>query len=106
VRLKNSGSRSVSFFKINVKIDGQDVPVYKLYNYIFNIDPGATAELALNNFYSPAQAKTFEVQVTLVEAQWVEVKKDGLNVTTTPSGAVAGLPTSGTISVKASPPKN
>jgi len=106
VRLKNSGSRSVSFFKINVKIDGQDVPVYKLYNYILNIDPGATAELALNNFYSPAQAKAFEVQVTLVEAQWVEVKKDGLNVTTTPSGAVAGLPTSATLAVKSSPPKN
>jgi hypothetical protein len=62
--------------------------------------------LALNNFYSPPQAKAFEVQVTLVEAQWVEVKKDGTNTTTTPSGAVAGLPSGASLSVKMSPPKD
>lgn len=106
VRLKNGGSRSVSYFRFNVKIDGQDVPVYKLYTYVVNIDPGASSELALNNFYSPAEAKAFEVQVTLVEAQWVEVKKDGTNTTTTPSGAVAGLPTGASLSVKVSPSKS
>jgi hypothetical protein len=106
VRLKNNGSRSVSFFRFNVKIDGQDVPVYKLDTYALNIDPGTVGELALHNFYSPPQAKAFEVQVTLVEAQWVEVKKDGPNTTTTPSGAVAGLPTAASLSVEVSPPKS
>jgi hypothetical protein len=104
--LKNNGSRSVSFFRFNVKIDGQDVPVYKLDTYALNIDPGTVGELALHNFYSPPQAKAFEVQVTLVEAQWVEVKKDGPNTTTTPSGAVAGLPTAASLSVEVSPPKS
>ena len=106
VRLKNNGSRSVSFFRFNVKIDGQDVPVYKLHTYAVNIDPGTAGELALHNFYSPPEAKPFEVQVTLVEAQWVEVKKDGPNTTTTPSGAVAGLPTGASLSVEVSPPKS
>jgi hypothetical protein len=106
VRLKNTGSRSVSYFRFNVKIDGQDVPVYKLYTYAVNIDPGAADELALHNFYSPPQAKAFEVQVTLVEAQWVDVKKDGANTTTTPSGAVAGLPTGASLSVKMPPSKS
>jgi hypothetical protein len=105
VRLKNAGSRSVSYFRFNVKIDGQDVPEYKRYTYVANVEPGTTGELALNNFYSPPQAKAFEVQVTLVEAQWVEVKKDGTNTTTTPSGAVAGLPSGASLSVKMSPPK-
>ncbi|HEY1205422.1 MAG: hypothetical protein ABSH46_06135 [Bryobacteraceae bacterium] len=102
VRLKNSGSRSASYFRFNVKIDGQDVPEYKVYTYPVNIDPGTAGELALNNFYSPAEARSFEVQVTLVEAQWVEVKKDGTSTTTTPSGAVAGLPTGASLSVKVS----
>jgi hypothetical protein len=106
VRLKNAGSRTASYFRFNVKIDGQEVPVYKLYDYAVEIAPGTTAELALNNFYSPPQAKTFEIQVTLTEAQWVEVKKDGKNSTTTPAGAVAGLPTGATWSVKMSPSKS
>ncbi len=106
VRLKNSGSRSVSYFRFSVKIDGQDVPEYKLYTHVVNIDPGTTGELALNNFYSPAEAKAFEVQVTLVEAQWVEVKREGANTTTTPSSAVAGLPTGASVLVKVSPSKS
>src|SRR5271157_3890261 len=77
VRLKNTGSRSASYFRFNVKINGQDEPVYKQSMYVINIDPGTAGEVALNTFYSPAGTKAFEVQVTLVEAQWMEVKKDG-----------------------------
>jgi len=105
VRLKNAGSRSVSYFRFNVKIDGQEAPPYKLYTHVFNIEPGTTGVLALNNFYSPPEAKTFEVQVTLVEAQWVEVKKEGNSSTTTPSGPVAGLSTGTSLPVKMSPSK-
>jgi hypothetical protein len=97
---------TVSYFRFNVKIDGQDVPEYKQYTYVVNIDPGTSGELALNNFYSPPLAKAFEVQVTLVEAQWVAVKRDGTNTTSTPSGAVAGLPAGASLSVKMSPPKS
>ena len=106
LRLKNTGSRSASYFRFNVKIDGQDVPEYKVYTYAVNIGPGAAGELALNNFYSPAEARAFEVQVTLVEAQWVDVKKDGTSTTTTPSGVVAGLPVGASLSVKVSPSKS
>ena len=68
--------------------------------------PVRLANSALNNFYSPPEARAFEVQVTLVEAQWVEVKKEGRNSTSTPSGAVAGLPTGASLSVKMSPSKS
>jgi hypothetical protein len=100
VRLKNAGTRTASNFKLDVKIDGQDMPVYQRYAYVVDIAPGATEELELNNFYSPSQTKVFVVQVTLLEAQWVDVKKEGKNITVTPSGAVAGLPTSASLSVK------
>jgi hypothetical protein len=103
VRLKNTGSRSASYFRFSVKINGQDVPEYKVYMYAVNIDPGTAGEVALNNFNSPAGTKAFEVQVTLVEAQWMEVKKDGTSTTSTPSGAVAGLPIGSSLSVTVSP---
>ena len=106
MHLKNAGSRPVSYFRFNVKIDGQDVPADKLYTHVVNIEPGKTGELALNNFYSPPEARAFEVQVTLVEAQWVEVKKEGTSSTTTPSGPVAGLPTGASLSVKMSSAKS
>jgi len=103
VRLKNTSSRSASYFRFNVKINGQDEPVYKQSTYAVNIGPGTVGEVALNNFYSTAGTKAFEVQVTLVEAQWVEVKKDGTSITITPSGAVAGLPVGTSLSVTVSP---
>jgi hypothetical protein len=103
VRLRNAGNRSASYFRFNVKINGQDVPEYKVYLYAVNIDPGTAGEVALNNFYSPAGTKAFEVQVTLVEAQWMEVTKDRTSTTTTPTGAVAGLPIATSVSVTVSP---
>jgi len=103
VRLKNTGSRSASYFRFNVEINGQDEPVYKQSTYAVSIDPGTTGEVALNNFYSPAGTKAFEVQVTLVEAQCVEVKRDGTSITITPFGAVAGLPVGTSLSVTVVP---
>ena len=76
------------------------MPLYKSHAYMVNIDPGTVGELELQNFYSPASPKAFTVQVTLVEAQWVQVKKEGTSTTTTPSGPVAGLPVSALLSVK------
>lgn len=106
VLLKNSGSHSASYFRFEVKVADKSLPVYKVYTYAIPIDPGASSELALFNFYSPAEGKTFEVQVTLLEAQWVDVKKEGKSSTTTPAGAVAGLPTGNSLLVKLAPPKS
>lgn len=100
VALKNGGSQTASNFKFDVKIGGQDVAVYKPQTYAVNIDAGKTDEIALYNFYSPQAPKPFDVQVTLLAAQWVQVKKEGNTTTTTPSGPVTGLPTSGSVTVK------
>ncbi len=105
VRLHNGGTQAVSYLRFNVKIDKQDVPTYKNQTYVINIDPGTADEVFLYNFYSPSVAKPFNVQVILVEAQWVQVKKAGTSTTTTPSGPVAGLPLSASLSVRMSPGK-
>jgi CARDB len=101
VALKNGGTQTASNFKFDVKVDGEDVAVYKPQTYAVNVDPGKTDEIALYNFYSPKTPKPFDVQVTLLAAQWVQVKKEGNTTTTTPAGPVAGLPTSGSVAVKA-----
>jgi len=106
VLLKNTGSHSASYFRFEVKVADKSLPVYKVYSYAIPIDAGATGEVALFNFYAPAEGKTFEVQVTLVEAQWVDVKKEGKTSTTTLAGAVAGLPTGNSLLVKLAPPKS
>jgi hypothetical protein len=105
VRLHNGGTQAVSYLRFNVKIDKQDVPTYKKQTYVINIDPGTADEVVLYNFYSPPVTKPFIVQVILVEAQWVQVKKAGTSTTTTPSGPVAGLPLSASLSVRMSPGK-
>jgi hypothetical protein len=98
--LKNSGKQVASFFKFSVKIAGREEPTYTQQSFVINIDPGKTGEIALYNFYSPSTARPFDVEVTLVEAQWVQVKKEGANsTTTTPIGPVAGLPTGKTLTV-------
>jgi hypothetical protein len=102
VQVKNGGTQAVSYFRFSVKIDGQELPMYKQQTYAVDVAAGTSGELALYSFYSPPAPKPFEIQIALVEAQWVEVKKDGTRTTTTPSGPVAGLPTSATVSVKMS----
>jgi hypothetical protein len=105
VRVKNGDAQTISFLKFSVKIDAKDLSVYKMQSYAINIEPGTIGEIDLYNFWTPSEAKTFEIQVTLAEAQLVQVKKEGTTTTTTPSGPVAGLPASATLSVKMSPGK-
>jgi hypothetical protein len=82
-----------------------EVPTYKNQMFVVNIDPGTADEVMLFNFDCPSVAKSFNVQVTLVEGQWVQVQKAGTSTTTTPSGPVAGLSTSASLSVSMSPGK-
>lgn len=105
VRLKNRGTQAASYFTFSVTIDGQDVPTYKAHSYAIDVDAGATGDLDLNSFWSPATAKPFDIKVALTEAQTVRVTKDGNVVTTSPVAPLVGLPVSATLSVKMSPAK-
>jgi hypothetical protein len=100
VHVTNSGTQAVSFFKFSVVINGEEVRTYKNQLYVVTIDAGKSDNVELYNFSSPSVAQAFAVQITLVEAQWVRVQRDGKSSTTTPTGLVPGLPTSRALSVQ------
>ena len=106
VRLKNAGTQVATSFRFQVKTGGQEQAVYKVEVYAINVEPGASGTIELHSFWVPSAAKgTFAVEVTLAEAQWAQVKREGQTTTTTPTGAVEGLPVSSTHAVSLAPVK-
>ena len=105
VRLKNGGTQTASLFAFSVTINGEEVSTYKAHTFANSIGADATGEIDLHNFWTPSAPKAFDVRITLTEAQWVQVKKEGTTTTTAPAGPVPGLPTSATLTVKMSPGK-
>jgi CARDB len=105
VTVRNAGTRRASAFEIAVRINGQELPAYKSRLYLQPIEPGATGEIRLFNFWSsetgrPApQDGKLAVEVTLTRAAWVEKEtKDGTEIWT-PAGAVEGLPVAKTVNL-------
>ena len=102
VKLRNAGTQKASSLAFTVRINGNQVPGYDKTLYFQAIDPGATAEIALSNFYAPEskiQDAKVTVEVTLREARWMEIKKEGKTQTWVPTGEVKGLPASKSISI-------
>ncbi len=98
VTLRNAGSRRASALELQVKINGKELPAYKDRIYLQPVEPGATREIRLFNFWStepsrpaPAGGK-LQVEVTLVRASWMDKEtKDGAEVWTL-AGPAEGLP--------------
>jgi hypothetical protein len=98
VRLKNAGAQTASALEFVVKVGGQELPAYRKRLYLTPVEPGATRELRLFNFWStgtgrPAPADgRLKVEVTLARASWEQkAARDGAEVWT-PTGEVPGLP--------------
>jgi len=98
VTLKNAGTQRASALEFVVKVNGQELPAYKKRLYLVPVEPGATRELRLFNFWStetgrpaPANGK-LNVEVTLARASWAQkAARYGAEVWT-PQGEVPGLP--------------
>ena len=102
VKLRNAGAQKASSFRFAVRINGKEVDTYDKMLYFQAIHPGATGEIALHNFYSAepqAKGGSMTVEVTIREARWVEIKKEGEAQTWIPTGEVKGLPASKSISI-------
>ena len=104
VKLRNRGTQKASSFGFGVKINGQGMTLYDKMLYMEAVDAGNTGEIALSSFYStepggplPKDGKV-TVDVTLKQAQWVEIKKEGDTQAWTPLGEVKGLPFSKSVS--------
>jgi len=98
ITLKNAGEQRASALEMTVKINGRELPVYKKRLYLTAVEPGATREVRLLNFWStetgrpaPADGK-LEVEVTLSRASWMQkTTRDGAEVWTL-KGDAPGLP--------------
>jgi hypothetical protein len=98
VTVRNAGTRRASALVFRVRIGGREVPAYSKEVFLPVIEPGATAEVRLHNFWTtetgrPAPANgRLDVEVALVEARWLDVRtQDGAEVRVL-GDPVAGLP--------------
>jgi hypothetical protein len=105
VAVRNAGTRRASHFEIAVRINGQELPAYRSRLYLQPIEPGATGEIRLFNFWSTETSRPaprdgkLTVEVALTRASWVDKEvKDGAEIWT-PAGAVEGLPVSKSVAV-------
>jgi hypothetical protein len=106
VTLKNAGEQRASALEMLVRVNGKELPAYKKRLYLIAVEPGATREVRLFNFWStetgrpaPADGK-LNVEVTLSRASWMQkTTRDGAEVWT-PTGDAPGLPVTKNITLK------
>jgi len=100
VRIRNKGGQAASNFRFGVRINGQELPIYKDHIYLQTIAAGAVGEVQLFNFWTTESGRPapedgqLRLEVALEEARWVEVKREGNVTEYKPLGAVEGLPVS------------
>jgi len=107
VKIENRGSSPASSFHFKVKIKGEEVNTYQRTYLMDRIDSGTTQEIRLFNFWTsdPAGPSSgtggpLPVEVTLDEAQWCEVGKQGNVNEMKLTGAVEGLPVSKSLTLQ------
>jgi hypothetical protein len=105
ITLRNAGAQLASGLEFMVKVNGKALPAYDKRLYLVAVEPGATRELHLFNFWSteagrPAPASgRLDVEVTLAHASWARrTTRDGAEVLA-PAGDVPGLPVGKSLSV-------
>jgi len=106
VTLRNSGDRPASALEFVVKINGRELPAYKDRLYLQAVEPGASREIHLYNFWStesgrpaPADGKLI-LEVTLAHAAWMQKEtKDGAEVWST-AGPIEGLPVTKSVTLQ------
>jgi len=100
VTLRSSGAKTASALAFRVKVDGHELPVYRNELFFRPVAAGATEEVRLHNFWSNETGRPFPtsgkmtVEVTLAEAQWMDVKTENGAEVWTAAGPVGGLPAS------------
>jgi hypothetical protein len=114
VTLKNAGERTASRFELRVKVGGSDLPSYHGRVFLARLPPHYALELPLFNFWSseskrpPPAAGKLEIEVTLIDARWVELESAGGVETwkpTLPAAAIEGLPLTKTLTLPLAKPR-
>ena len=105
VTLRSSGAKTASALAFRVKVDGRELPVYRNELFFRPVAAGAAEEMRLHNFWSNETGRPFPtscrmtVEVTLAEAQWMDVKTENGAEVWTAAGPVEGLPVSKSVTL-------
>jgi len=107
VTLRNAGSRRASALEFVVKVNGRELPAYKDRLYLEPVEPGATREVRLFNFWSiepgraaPAPADNkLQIEVTLARASWMDRSEQNGAEVWTLAGPAEGLPVTKSVTV-------
>lgn len=98
VKIRNDGEQTASQLGFTVKSNDVELPVYLNHLFMYPVEPGATAEIPLYNFWStetsrpePADGK-LRLEVTLREAEWMSIEMEDDVEVWRPLGAVENLP--------------
>ena len=98
VTLRNAGQKPASELAFTVKVNGQELPVYRQHLFMMRLDPGKSTDMRVFNFWSsetsrPAPADgRYTVEVSLDASRWYTIATEGNEEVWTPGDAVAGLP--------------
>ena len=105
VDVANHGDRIASQLAFAVKVNGQELPVYRNQLFMQRLDPGKTSTVRLYNFWTTENTRPapkdgkYRIEITLREAKWYEIAtKDGAEEWT-PLQPVTGLPVTATMVV-------
>ena len=106
VQLTNSGKQIASQLGFTVKINDQVLGVYGNQLFMYPIEPNATADFRLYNFWTSETSRPFPadgkmtIEVILNEAQWMQREIKDKETTWQPLGEVEHLPQSGRLELR------
>ena len=106
VTLNNKGAEIAAQLDFKVKINGQDLPVYRNQIFMFPLQAGQTGEIKLYNFWSTETSRPMpkngklELEVALVSAQWTKISMQEEVEVWEPLGEVGGLPQSSSVTLE------
>ncbi len=106
VTLSNKGTEIASQLDFKVKINGQDLPVYRNQIFMYPLPAGQTGEIKLYNFWSTETSRPMpqdgklQVEVTLAAAQWTKISMQEDVEVWEPLGEVGGLPQSSSVTLE------
>ena len=105
VEVKNGGDKVASQFGFRIKINDAELPVYSNQLFMYPVQPGESLEIPLYNFWSTETSRPLpadgqlNLEVTLLEAEWMKIEMEDDVEVWTPQGPVENLPSAQTVTL-------
>jgi len=112
VAVRNDGDEIASQLDFKVRINGQELAVYRNQLFMYPVEPKQTSEIKLYNFWTTETSRSMPkdgkltVEVSLVEARWMKIEMEDDVEVWTPLADVDGLPVSQSVTLSMSKTKS